>query len=70
MTPGRVNYDAYKDYLTHSLYGGALLPPWPMLDRAMQDAWEMAAQAVESNYIELTTVEEENNLTHVKKSDG
>jgi len=66
MTPGRVNYEAYKAHLTHSLYGGALLPPWPMVDRAVQDAWDTAAEAVIEHYIEVKEVAEEN-LTQVKK---
>jgi len=69
MTPGRVNYEAHRDHLTHSLYGG-MLPPWPMVERALQDAWEAAAQAVIEHYIEVRTVEEDN-LTDVKKrTDG
>jgi hypothetical protein len=69
MTPGRVDYEAYREKLTHSLFGGMLLPPWPMVDRAMQDAWEEAALAVIQHYREvgLRAEDDQADLTRVKQ---
>jgi hypothetical protein len=70
-TSGRINYEAYRDCMHYTAYRVDPMPPWPMIEQPMKEAWEEAAEAVISHYIEVSVRKAddvEDSLTRVKPS--